>query len=303
MRASTGSLATYLASLRGQPDPQAFVADLFIFTTNPGPPNGPANPSSLSLYCTNADVPITYQGHVFVASSILVDGLKFKCSTGLEVDQQQITIAARPTDTFGGVPFLQAMRNGLLDGAEITRTRVFINSWLPSDCANPIGGTILFKGRVGTVDSIGRTSAQVTVNSDLVLLDIQMPRNLYAPNCQHRLYDAGCTKVKSAYGTNGTVGASSTAYQINWTNAPGVAFSQGTITFSSGANTGATANIKSATTSALYLAYPLPYAPATGDAFTAYQGCDHTQATCNGRFKNLTNFRGFPYVPPPTFAI
>ena len=100
MRASTGTLATYLASLRGQPDPQAFVVDLFTFTTNPGPQNGPANPTSLSLYYTNADVPITYQGRVFLANSLLIDGLKFKCSVGLEVDQQQITIAARPTDTF-----------------------------------------------------------------------------------------------------------------------------------------------------------------------------------------------------------
>ena len=302
MRASTGTLATYLASLRGQPDAQAFVADLFTFTTNPGPPNGPANPTSLSLYYTNADVPITYQGRVFVANSILIDGLKFKCSVGLEVDQQQITIAARPADTFGGVPFLQAMRNGLLDGAEITRTRVFLNSWSPSDCANPIGGTILFKGRVGTVDSIGRTSAQVTVNSDLVPLDIQMPRNLYAPNCQHRLYDTGCGLIKSAHGTSGTVGPGSTAYAINWSGSSS-AYAQGTITFSSGANAGVTANVKSATSSALSLSYALPGAPSTGDAFTAYQGCDHTQSTCQSKFGNLANFRGFPYVPPPTFAI
>jgi uncharacterized phage protein (TIGR02218 family) len=295
-------LATHLALLRGLRDPQAFVADLFAFTTNPGPPNGPANPTSLSLYYTNADVPITYQGYVYVANSILVDGLKFKCSIGLEVDQQQITIAARPTDTFGGVPFLQAMRSGLLDGAEITRTRVFLNSWSPSDCANPIGGTILFKGRVGTVDSIGRTSAQVTVNSDLVLLDIQMPRNLYAPNCQHRLFDAGCGLIKSAYGMSGTVGSGSTAYAINWSGSSS-AYAQGTITFSTGANAGVTANVKSATSNTLSLSYALPNAPSTGDAFTAYQGCDHTQSTCQNKFGNLANFRGFPYVPPPTFAI
>lgn len=207
-----------------------------------------------------------------------------------------------PPVTFGGVPFLQAMHNGLLDGAEITRTRVFLNSWSPSDCANPIGGTILFKGRVGTVDSIGRTSAQVTVNSDLVLLDIQMPRNLYAPNCQHRLYDTGCGLIKSAHGTSGTVGPGSTAYAINWSGSSS-AYAQGTITFSSGANAGVTANVKSATSSALSLSYALPGAPSTGGAFTAYQGCDHTQSTCQSKFGNLANFRGFPYVPPPTFAI
>jgi hypothetical protein len=39
-----------------------------------------------------------------------------------------------------------------------------------------------------------------------------------------------------------------------------------------------------------------------GDAFTVYLGCDHTQATCTTKFGNLTNFRGFPYIPSPTYA-
>ena len=37
----------------------------------------------------------------------------------------------------------------------------------------------LFKGRVSTVDSVGRTQATLTVASDLVILDYDMPRNLF----------------------------------------------------------------------------------------------------------------------------
>lgn len=48
---------------------------------------------------------------------------------------------------------------------------------------------------------------------------------------------------------------------------------------------------------------PLQSAPASGDAFTVYQGCDHTPGTCRSKFNNLPNFRGFPYVPPPQMAI
>ena len=48
--------------------------------------------------------------------------------------------------------------------------------------------------------------------------------------------------------------------------------------------------------------YPLPFAPSAGDAFTVYAGCDHTQATCQGRFNNVAENRGFPYVPPPQMA-
>ena len=247
------------------------------------------------------DLPVTLNGYVYAANSILVDGLRVKCTTGLSVDQQQITIAARQTDTIGGIPFLQAMRNGVLDGAEIQRERAFLRSWSVSDLAAPIGSVILFKGRIGAVDSIGRTSAEITVNSDLVLLDLDMPRNLYAPNCQHVLYDTGCGLVRSGYRAIGAVGAGSSATQINWTNSSS-AYAQGAVTFTSGPNTGARSNVKKADGVALYLSYPLPNPPSIGDAFSVFQGCDHTQTTCQNKFNNLQNFRGFPYVPSPTFA-
>ena len=294
MRAATNALKDYVNALRANRDVQAIVADCYTFKLRTG----------LILTCTNADVPVTLNGYVYAANSILVDGLKFKCATGLDVDQQQITISARAADTVGAVPFLQALRNGVFDGCEIQRERAFLNSWSPADTANPIGSVILFKGRIGTIERVGRTTAQITVNSDLILLDLQMPRNVYAPACQHVLYDSGCGLVKSAFGHAGTVGAGSTNSVVKWAGAVAEKFHQGTITFSSGINAGVSANIKSAVPGvSLTLSYPLTDAPATGDAFTAYWGCDHTQATCTTKFNNVANFRGFPYIPPPTFAV
>ena len=292
MRAATSALVNYINVLRAEPDAQAIVADCYTFTLLTG----------LILTYTNADVPVTLNGYVYAANSILVDGLKFKCAAGLEVDQQQITVSARATDTVGGVSFLQALRNGVFDGCEIQRERAFLNSWSCTDTANPIGSVILFKGRIGTVDNVGRTSAQITVNSDLVLLDLQMPRNVYSPACQHVLYDSGCTLIKSAFGTAGTVGAGSTGSIINWSGAS-VNFIQGTITFSSGINAGVSTNVKSAiAVVSLCLSYPLLNAPSAGDGFTVYFGCDHTLSTCTTKFNNLANFRGFPFIPPPTFS-
>jgi uncharacterized phage protein (TIGR02218 family) len=292
MRAATSALVNYINMLRAEPDAQAIGADCYTFTLLTG----------LILTYTSADVPVTLNGYVFAANSILVDGLKFKCAAGLEVDQQQITVSARATDTVGGVPFLQALRNGVFDGCEIQRERAFLNSWSAADTASPIGSVILFKGRIGTIDNVGRTTAQITVNSDLVLLDLQMPRNVYSPACQHALYDSGCGLVKSAFATAGVVGSGSTGSVINWSGAD-PKYNQGTLTFSSGVNAGVSANVKGAGAGALSLAYPLVNAPATGDAFTVYQGCDHTQTTCTNKFNNLVNFRGFPYVPQPTYAV
>jgi uncharacterized phage protein (TIGR02218 family) len=130
-----------------------------------------------------------------------------------------------------------------------------------------------------------------------------MPRNVYSPACQHVLYDSGCGLVKSAFGTNGTVGSGSSETLINWSGAT-QDFAQETILFSSGDKAGVSANIKSVFPgSGLVLSYPLYVNPTPGDAFTAYWGCDHTQDTCTSKFNNLPNFRGFPYVPNETFTL
>ncbi len=288
MRTTTPALASFLAAQRAAKDAPLLMADCYTFALRSG----------LILTITNADVPIAMNGAVFAANSLLVDGLTFKSATGLDVDQQHITVAARSSDTIGGVPFLVALQRGLFDGCGVQRERAFLQSW----SAPPLGSVILFKGRVTSIDEIGRTSAEITVASDLVLLDIDMPRNLYQPTCNHTLYDSGCGLVKNAFGAAGTVASGSSATAILWTGASAI-FVQGTITFTSGANAGSSANVRNAAPGAsLTLAYPLPSAPAAGDAFTVYQGCDHTSATCRAKFNNLANFRGFPFVPPPASA-
>ena len=288
MRATSSALASFLAEQRSAKDAPLLMADCYTITLRSG----------AILTYTNADVPIAMNGAVFAANAVLVDGLTFKTTTGLDVDQQHISIAARPTDTIGGVPFLVALRQGVFDGCELQRERAFLASW----GATPIGSVILFKGRLTSVDSIGRTSAEITVASDLVLLDLDMPRNLYQPTCGHTLYDSGCGLIKNAFGTAGLVTAGSTPAILLWSGAA-AAYVQGTIFFSSGTNAGGSATVKSAAAGvSLTLGYPLAATPAAGDTFTIYMGCDHTKATCQAKFGNLANFRGFPFVPPPTAA-
>jgi hypothetical protein len=47
----------------------------------------------------------------------------------------------------------------------------------------------------------------------------------------------------------------------------------------------------------------LPYAPAPGDQFTAYPGCDKSVFTCQNKFNNLLNFGGFPFIPNEETAL
>jgi len=291
MKPTSPALIAYLNAARATADTQFLFADTFTFTLRSG----------LILCYTNVDVTFSYNGATYLANSILIDGLKYRAAVGLEVDQQQITVAALSTDTItGGAPFLQALRDGAFDGCEIGRDRVFFSDRIGSTA---VGAVTLFKGRLGTVDQIGRTSAKLTVNSDLVLLDIDMPRNIYQPTCLHTLYDSGCTLIKNGFGTNGAVGSGSTASLINWSGA-NANFQQGSITFTSGVNIGVTANVNAVVAgTSLTLGYPLQSVPSPGDTFTVYHGCDHTPGTCQSKFNNLINFRGFPYVPPPQMAV
>jgi uncharacterized phage protein (TIGR02218 family) len=288
MKTASTALVNFINATRASPDAPIAFADCFTFTL----------PTGLVLTYTNVDQPISYNGAVFAANGPLVQGLKYRCAAGLDVDKQQIVVAARSTDLVAGAMFLNALRDGAFDGCIIQRDRVFMTALGQP----PTGGVTLFHGRISTVDQVGRTSAKITVASDLIILDMDMPKNLYAATCLHTLYDSGCGIIRGTYAASGTVGAGSTASLINFSGAL-AAHQQGAILFTSGANANVRATVKLAAAGAsLTLMYPLPSPPTTGDAFTAYEGCDHTPATCKAQFNNLANFRGFPYVPPPQIA-
>ncbi|MCI4680170.1 DUF2163 domain-containing protein [Rhodoblastus acidophilus] len=289
MKTATAALISYLNNLRPTSDAPLQVGDLFTIWL--------ANGSILTY--TNLDLPVSWNGYVYSASAVLVAGLRYKCALGLNVDSQQITISARSTDTLGGVPFMQALQEGAFDGAIIQREKAFFSSWATTGGSLvPIGAAIMFKGRDSSVDQIGRTTAQITVAADTVFLDIDMPRRVWSPQCTHVLYDSGCSLARGTYSASGAVGAASSQTIIAWSGSS-INYAQGSITFTSGANAGVVRTIKTANSAVLGLAYPLPNVPAVGDAFTVAQGCDHTMATCQSRFNNLSNFRGYPFVPPP----
>jgi len=98
----------------------------------------------------------------------------------------------------------------------------------------------------------------------------------------------------------GTVaaGATTTSFNTNLTN-PDHFFDKGTITFTSGANAGLSRAVQSYlnASGAMTLAFPLPNAPANGDAFNAVRGCLLTMADCTAQ-GNLLHFRGQPFTPP-----
>lgn len=76
-------------------------------------------------------------------------------------------------------------------------------------------------------------------------------------------------------------------------------FQWGMIVFLDGPNAGFTADIAKyvASTRRIELALPLPFVPEVGDQVWVQVGCDKRVVTCQGKFGNAINFRGFPRLP------
>lgn len=290
MRPASPTLVSYLA------DNNRFkFADCFTITLLDGTKLRYTTAQSNILTIPVGEVdPVT-----FAAGQLLISGLRFRAIIGTEVDEQDVTLQAKTSFTLGGVPFMAAVRSGALDGATIRRDRYFLTDWEEP----PVGGVILFAGRVASADNIGILSCSIKVKSDLILINTPMPHNVYQPACLNTLFDETCSLVKSAFAEPGTVEAASTVLTINWAGATAGFFDLGTVLFENGPNVGVRKTIRRSTGTALILVSPLEFDPLIGGDFVAYPGCDKTQATCIGRFNNVANFRGFPFVPQPETAI
>lgn len=243
---------------------------------------------------TDFDLDLTSGANVYASSSLKFKRSRVRWIAGLEVDTLDVSIFASNNDLLNGLPFLAQVERGVLDGASLKLERGWMN--LGSTTAETL---TLFNGRVAEVQ-VSRTEARIKVKSDLELLNVRMPRNLYTPGCLYTLYDTGCGISRAAYAVNGSVTAAATrtgfpsalAHAVNW-------FDLGTVTFTSGANSGITRTVRDFAAGAFAFSQPWPNVPAIGDTFTAYPGCDKSQATCTGKFANKTRFRGFPYIPVP----
>lgn len=215
---------------------------------------------------------------------------------GVEVDTLDLRLLCDASTAVANVPLPQFARNGGFDGARIQLDRYFSASWTSTAC----GSVNLFSGRVAEIEITG-TEVHMAVKSDLELLSVQMPRNIYMAGCRHTLYDAGCGLVAANFTVTGNVSANSTVSSINCNLAQAAGyFDLGTIVFTTGQNAGAQRSVKTHTSGVLVPSIPLLYVPAAGDLFTAKPGCDKLLATCNSaKFSNQANFGGMPFIPSP----
>jgi uncharacterized phage protein (TIGR02218 family) len=183
------------------------------------------------------------------------------------------------------------LRTGRYDFAEV---RVFLVNY--EDLAQGI--LKLRRGWLG----------EVTIRDEMYLAELRgMTQKLqmtvgevYAPDCAADLGDARCGVDLTAFEESGAVDAviGATAFETSLVQATGW-YDGGELTWTGGANSGQTVAARSwdAATSTLTLFLPALYPIQASDAFVIRPGCDKTFATCQAKFDNAVNFRGFPHVP------
>jgi uncharacterized phage protein (TIGR02218 family) len=266
------------------------MADLYTITLKTG----------MALRYTSWDTNLTVLGNTFLPGPPNIARSAIEEKLGMDVATLEVTIEASLIDLINGVPILQAIGQGLFDGAAFRIDRLFMDS-----ASNQFGTVIRFSGFIGALDELTRSSAKLSVNAGTAYLSMQLPAVILQPGCTNTLFDARCGLVKASFAEANVAQAGSTVNKLLSLSAKdGGYYDNGQIAFTSGANAGLVKAVKAYAAQQFTFNSPLPFAPNAGDAFTAYPGCDKTQATCaSPKFSNLVNFEGFPYVPAPETAI
>ena len=263
------------------------MVDLWAITLNGG--------AVIRWHGAGVSTPLSFAGQTWLPGPGIDRG-KITTKLGVEVATLDVTLSATPADLINGAPLIPFAQGRGFDGATVILYRGFLQSW-----AAPyriVGATIDFSGRVTELKDISRAKFSMTVSAWTVLLNVNMGPDIFQAGCLNQHYDADCGL--SPVNVTGAVasGASTTAFSTNLTEADGF-FAKGTLTFTSGANAGLSRAIQSYTHAGglITTAFPLPFPPGAGDAFTAVRGCLLTMADCTAQ-GNLPRFRGQPFIPP-----
>lgn len=216
-------------------------------------------------------------------------------SSGGQPDNAQVEIT-----TSAEFLSLNRLRQGAIKNAAFD---MWIVDWRDPDTYGLIS---LFSGGTGTIKFNDKGSIDVGLNGDIGSGTQSVIGELYSRQCRARLGDTRCKFDLDAAGVAFTVASIlDGGYSITATELAGQAtdyFKFGKIVWATGLNANLSDEIKSNTTGtgkATLLIYPRnPII--IGDTGTIFPGCDFQVETCGNKFNNLNNFRGEPYVPPPT---
>jgi uncharacterized phage protein (TIGR02218 family) len=122
---------------------------------------------------------------------------------------------------------------------------------------------------------------------------------LYGPTCRVDLGSTECGVNLVALQETGTVAVATDSRAFT---ATGLAhgsgyYTEGVLTWLTGANAGLTMDVGSWDGTTIVLFESMPFVIAPGDTFTAEPGCNHFATDCQDKFTNIANFRAEKDIP------
>lgn len=216
-----------------------------------------------------------------------------EASLGLAVDTMEVAGAVssgRITDA--------DISLGLWDDSDV---EIWIVDW--TDVANRV---IARKGSIGEVTR-GDLAYQAEIRGLAHRLNQEQGRTYQRP-CDAVLGDARCgvDLDEPAFAGTGAVVSSVDDRLLVVSGLAGFAsglFAHGRLTWTSGANAGASVEVRGHIGVNLTLWRRAALPVEAGDGFEIVAGCDRSWEMCRARFDNAANFRGFPHMPGDDFAL
>jgi uncharacterized phage protein (TIGR02218 family) len=266
-----------------------FLADLFTYWLKDG-----------SIYrWTSFDQNITYGGQTWLAQGPLIARSSLGVRNTMEVPELDLTLSALDTDFIGGQSVKKALHAGKFSGARFELDRLV----MPTPGDTTLQPVLMFNGRQSTFD-LTAIAATIKIKGDNVLMNQNVPRNVYQPKCIHSFCNPGCALLAASFTTTNTVGASPTRNLIPWGTLPATPalYNFGTVTFTSGVAAGESRGIVLASNAGIQIARGLDDVPTAGDTISVFQGCsrlfdDGSGQSCTD-YANTQHWRGFRFIPP-----
>ena len=245
------------------------------------------------LRFTDFDGDITFSGNTYISnSSISIANISTAIQGGVTSTNAKVIL-----DGSGGIASVDFIR-GRYDGA------TFKVSWV--DWSNPaLGEIVILVGQISIIEASNKGTGSFEVRGILNRGDMRIGQ-FYTPECTADLGDARCTVDLAPTLMTGTVFSVSTRTKISVDLSGDPAdgyFSFGVLTWTGGSNLNQSIEVLAQAYLSghdqLVLALEMPEDIEAGDTFDIVAGCDKTRSTCQTKFANIANYRGYPFVPGP----
>lgn len=245
---------------------------------------------------TDHDNDLTFGGVTYEAATGFTAS-QFSASMGLAVDNMEVEGALSSASINE-----DDLAAGHYDNAAV---EVYWVNW-----SNVSQRHIINKGYIGEVKRHGvMFSAEMRGLSNALQQKIGRKYQRY---CNAIVGDAQCgiDLNNAAYKGTGTVDSVSSNRAFTATGLTGFSddwFTAGVVNWSTGNNAGSSMEIKlhdyTSGVVTIELWQPMPFDIAVTDTFTITVGCKQDADTCNSKFSNIINFRGFNLIPGPDLLL